>query len=45
MALGVLGVAYVVLCPHQYHRMYSDFIAGFLVGIGLVAFFVKVVKT
>lgn len=45
IALGVLGVAYVVLCPAQFHRMYTDFLAGLLVGLGLVACFVKVVKS
>ncbi|HTU81750.1 MAG TPA: hypothetical protein VMF61_06450 [Candidatus Acidoferrales bacterium] len=41
IVLGVLGVAYMALCPHAYHKTYWDFIAGLLAGLGLVACFVR----
>ena len=41
IALGVLGMAYMVLCPYRYHGAYWDFLAGLLVGIGLIACFVR----
>lgn len=42
IVLGILGMAYMALCPHSYHKTYWDFMAGLLVGLGLVACFVRV---
>ena len=44
IVLGVVGLAYEALCPHQYHTTYWDFLAGLFVGIGLVACFVRTPK-
>ncbi|HTX60646.1 MAG TPA: hypothetical protein VMH02_13330 [Verrucomicrobiae bacterium] len=41
IVLGVLGLAYMVFCPHVYHTSFSDFFAGLLVGLALVACFVR----
>jgi hypothetical protein len=44
IVLGILGVAYMALCPHQYHGTYWDFLAGLLIGFGVVACFVRVAR-
>jgi hypothetical protein len=44
IVLGVVGLAYMALCPRQYHTSYSDFIAGLLAGIAVVACFVRTPK-
>lgn len=41
IVLGVLGMAYMALCPHQFHKTYWDFASGLAVGLGLVACFVR----
>jgi hypothetical protein len=45
IGLGVLGLAFMVFCPHQYHKSYSDFIAGLFVGLAIVACFVRAPRT
>ncbi|MBV8490250.1 MAG: hypothetical protein JO199_06955 [Candidatus Eremiobacteraeota bacterium] len=41
IVLGILGVSYMALCPHQYHKTYMDFLAGLLAGLGVAAVFVR----
>ena len=41
IGLGVLSMAYMALCPHQFHKIYWDFIAGLLTGVALVACFIR----
>lgn len=44
IVLGILGLAYMALCPHQFHTSYSDFVAGLLAGLAIVACFVRLPK-
>ena len=41
IVLGAVGLAYMILCPRAYHTSYWDFVAGVLVGVGIVACFVR----
>jgi hypothetical protein len=44
IGLGVLALAYIVLCPAQFHSVYSDFLAGILAGLAIVACFIRTPK-
>lgn len=44
IVLGGVGLAYMAFCPRQFHTAYSDFVAGLLAGVALIACFVRTPK-